>query len=700
MKRLAYLLIVLTALSACGQERLPETCAPVAKKMTRTAAIHGHQLNDDYYWMRNRKSPEVMQYIEAENDYTASVTGHLKRLEAKLYGEMVRRIKENDTSVPEKDGSYLYYSKQKKGAEYSVYYRRPDVDGGREEVILDLNKLAEGHDYFDVGMMKVSPDEQLLAYTYDIDGSENYRLAVKRISDSAMIEERDIVIDDFEWLNDNRTYLYTVRDKTSRPYKVIRNVLGENADTELYTENDGKYWMWLSRSKDDEYVFLGLGSKTTSEMRFMPAGDTAGDFTLFAGRKSGVEYYLSHDRGRFYIFTNEDALNFKIMTASDTAFRDRSAWKTLMAHDKNRTIMDYDIFSGHLAIYIREGGFKKILITDHEGKNGRYVEFPEDVCDYYTGKNAVYDTDTLRFTYESMITPPVVFDYNMDTGAFKELKKRKVRGYDKRKYETRRLYAKAQDGTYIPLTLVYCSAVRRAGVPTPLYLYGYGAYGDSMDPYFSSSRLSLLDRGVTFAIAHVRGGGEMGKAWYEEGKLLKKKNSFTDFIACAEYLVAEGWTSPDLLAASGGSAGGLLMGAVTNMRPDLFKVVVASVPFVDVINTMMDPTIPLTVAEYEEWGNPAVKKYFEYMLSYSPYDNIARVRYPNMLITGGLNDPRVQYWEPLKWTAKLRDRTSAGDNLIILRINTGAGHMGASGRYGWLHEIAFEYAFVLDRLGL
>ncbi|HDS02211.1 MAG TPA: S9 family peptidase [Firmicutes bacterium] len=668
---------------------------PRAVREAHITEVHGYTLTDHYYWMRQKGDPRVKAYIEDENRYTERVMAGTKSLQKKLYKEMAARITENDRSVPEREGRYDYYSKNEKGKEYPIYCRKKAEEGAREEILIDVNELARGLDYFSIGLMSVSPDEMKLAYTYDINGAEEYRLAVKDLRNGAIIEERDISVPDFQWMKDSKTYLYTVNDETWRPSQLYRHSIGEDEDELLYEENDGRFWMWISESSDKSILFMGLGSKTSTEIHFLSADDLQGHLTCFSPRKQDVEYYLNAHDGYFYIFTNEQAPNFKLERTAMKEFGRSDSREAVIPHS-DATLTDYYLFRNYLAYFIREEGVSALVIRSL-GDQGEYrAVFPDLYNSFYPGRNKNYDSDLLRVSVSSMITPTVVYDLDMKSGDLIARKEQKVKGYDRNEYVTERVLVSARDGSEIPVIWV---AKKGFSGPRPLYLYAYGAYGDYNDPYFSSTRLSLLDRGFIFAMAQVRGGGEKGIDWYKEGKLLHKKNTFYDVIDCAEFLIHSEYTTSEKLILSGGSAGGLLVGATVNMRPDLFFAAVASVPFVDVVNTMLDSTLPLTVAEYEEWGDPMNREYFDYIRSYSPYENIHNVSYPHMLIIGGLNDPRVQYWEPLKWTARLREETG-GDSVILLRMNTDSGHMGTSGRYAWLKESAFEYAFILSRLGM
>lgn len=673
---------------------------PVAKKIAQKTTIHDQTRQDDYFWLREKENPEVIAYLEAENVYTEAMTEHLKPLQETLYKEMIGRIRETDLDVPKKHGPYFYYTRTEEGKNYSIYCRKKGSLDAKEEILLDGNQLAEGKSYFRLGSFSVSEDHTLLAYSADFDGSEQYDIFFKDLVSGKMV---DVVIPQtagkIVWSNDNRFIFYSTLDETRRPCRLHRHKLGTSVldDIIVHEEKDGAYFLYPYKSESLKYIFIYLGSKVTTEYYYLEADNPEGDFKLFAPRQQGEEYSVSHYGDHFYILTNKDALNFKVLKTplTDTP---RTNWSDFMPHDPGILLNHLEVFKDYLVIYCRRDGYKAIQIYHFESGTSHFVQFPEPVFTYWLMDNPEYDSTLLRITYSSLITPRTVYDYDMADKTLIFKKEYEVLGgYDKSEYVTKRLEAVAKDGVTIPISIAYKKGVEING-NNPAYLYGYGSYGSSMDPYFSTARLSLLDRGFVFAMAHIRGGAEMGRQWYEDGKFLNKKNTFTDFIACAEHLVNQRYTNTDKLVIAGGSAGGLLMGAVMNLRPDLFKAVVASVPFVDVINTMLDDTIPLTVVEYEEWGNPNDKTYFDYMLSYSPYDNVEAKNYPNILITAGLNDPRVQYWEPAKWTAKLRE-TKTDNNTLLLKTNMGAGHGGASGRYEALKELAFEYAFVIDKAG-
>jgi len=674
---------------------------PKAKQIPHNVTVHGDQRMDPYFWMRNRDDPAVLEYLKAENAYTEQVMKPTEAFQEQLYQELKSRIKETDLSVPVKIDDYYYYTRTEEGKQYSIHCRKFGSLEAPEEIILDENTLAEGYPYFRLGAFAISPDHRLLAYSIDTTGAEKYRLFVLDLKRNQLLPD---VIDNtytsVEWASDNRTLFYNILDAAHRPYKVFRHRLGTPAseDPLVYHEQDERFYLDISKSKSRDYLFLNLESEITSEVRFLPADNPEGEFRILQPRQQGMEYSVAHHGDQFYILTNDNALNFKLMI-TPVSKPSKENWTEVIPHRKGVKIDYLDIFQDYLAVYERENGLRKIRITDLDSQKTHYVTFPEEVYTLWGGPNPDYHSKLLRFTYTSLVTPKSVYDYNMDSRE-RILKKQDevLGGYDPSLYVTKRLWAIAEDGTKIPMSMVYRKGMQRNG-ENNLYLYGYGSYGATIDPYFSSVRLSLLDRGFIYVIAHVRGGGYLGRGWYEDGKFLHKRNTFTDFIACAEYLIQEKYTNPDHLVIAGGSAGGLLMGAVTNMRPDLFKVVVAQVPFVDVVNTMLDETIPLTVIEFEEWGNPKDKKFYEYMRSYSPYDNVEAKAYPNMLITTSLNDPRVAYWEPAKWTAKLR-ALKTDQNRLLLKINMNAGHGGASGRYEYLKEIAFNYTFIFDVLGL
>ncbi|HEX5387382.1 MAG TPA: S9 family peptidase [Gemmatimonadales bacterium] len=674
---------------------------PRAAVRDRVDTRHGDLRVDEYHWLRDREDPAVIAYLEAENEYTRLAMRHTEALQERLYQELVGRIQETDLSVPERLDEWLYYSRVEAGQQYPLFCRKRGSEDAPEEVLLDLNRVAEGHPYCRLGASEVSPDHRYLAYSLDLTGAEQFTLFIKNIETGELGPERIVnTARGVAWANDNRTLFYTVLDDARRPAALWRHRLGSDPalDVLMYHEPDEAFFVDVSRSRSREWLFLEIESHTTSEVRALRADQPEGAFRPVEPRAHGVEYNVAHRGDRFYIVTNDGAENFRLVTApvSDPG---RHNWRELLPHRTDVKLDGVDLFRRYLVAYERRQGLRRIRVIDLEAGGEHEVDFPESAYALNPSGNPEFDTTVLRFVYTSLVTPSMVVDYDMATRTRVVRKQTVVRGgYDATLYRTERVSARAAAGAEVPISLVYRRPLALDG-SRPLLLLAYGAYGVSFDPAFSSNFLSLLDRGIVVAIAHVRGGEELGRRWYEDGKLLSKRNTFTDFVAAAEHLIAEGYTSSERLAINGGSAGGLLMGAVTNLRPDLFRAVVAEVPFVDVINTMLDPSLPLTVIEYEEWGNPSDPAYYAYMRSYSPYDNVRAGGYPHMLVTGGLNDPRVAYWEPAKWTARLRARKT-NDTKLLLKTNMGAGHAGASGRYNFLREVAFKYAFLLDALGL
>ena len=674
---------------------------PVAKTDSKIDTVHGEARVDNYFWLREKSNPEVIAYLETENKYTEAMMQHTEDFQEQLYQELLGRIKETDLSVPEKIDDYYYYTRTEEGKQYPIYCRKQGNLEAVEEILLDQNALSEGHEYLEVGVYKISPNHQLLAYSTDTTGGESYTLYIKDLNTGQLLADQiPNTYYSVEWASDNQTLFYTTLDAAKRPYKLYRHQLGSDpaADPLIYHETDESFFLDISKTRSKAYLLMELENINTSEVRYLEADQPTGDFNVVSPRQSELEYSVEHHGDQFFIVTNADAVNFKLMRASVNN-PSRANWQEMIPHREAVKLDGVSAFQNHLVISEREDGLQKIRVRNLATDEEHAVAFPEPVYTVRQGRNPEFNTTTLRFNYASLVTPMSVFDYQMDART-RELKKQDevLGGYDPSLYESERIFAKAADGTPVPISIVYKKGLTRDG-GNPLLLYGYGSYGINSDPYFSSNRLSLLDRGFVYAIAHIRGGEEMGRAWYEKGKLLHKKNTFTDYIACAENLIAEKYTASDKLVIQGGSAGGLLMGAVTNMRPELFEIVVAKVPFVDVVNTMLDASIPLTVVEYDEWGNPNEKMFYDYIKSYSPYDNIEAKAYPHILVTAGLNDPRVHYWEPAKWTAKLRT-LKTGDNRLLLKTEMGAGHGGPSGRYDYLKEMAFEYAFIFDLLGI
>ncbi|MGF1478270.1 MAG: S9 family peptidase [Cyanophyceae cyanobacterium] len=682
-------------------ENLSVPTAPRASKQPQILVKHGDERVDNYFWLRERENPETIAYLEAENAYTKEQMKHTEALQERLYKEMLGRIKETDLSVPYRLDDYYYYSRTEEGKAYSIFCRKQGSLDAAEQVLLDQNQLAEGQEFFSVGVLAISPNHQLLAYSTDTSGAEQYTLCFLDLETGKLYSEQ--IADtyySFAWGNDNRTVFYTKVDETNRPYQLWRHELGTdpNQDMLVHQEDDEAYFLAVGRTRSKEFILMELGSQVTTEVHYLEANAPTDSFRVIHPRQPGMEYSVEHWRDRFYIVTNDEAINFKLMTAP-VASPAKENWETVIPHREDIMLSGVSAFADHLVIAERTGGLPTVRVQKLSTTQETSLEFPEPTYAVFEGNNPEFNSTIWRFTYTSMITPASVFDYNMETG-HRELKKETevLGGYDRTQYASEWLMATASDGAQVPISLVYRKGIEKDG-SNPLWLTGYGSYGFPYPATFSSTRLSLLDRGVVFAIAHIRGGGDIGRKWYEDGKFLKKKNTFTDFIACAESLIAQGWTRSDSLVVSGGSAGGLLMGAVMNLRPDLFRIVVADVPFVDVVTTILDTSLPLTVIEWDEWGNPNEPEYYDYIKSYSPYDNVAAQDYPTVLITAGLNDSRVKYWEPAKWTAKLRD-LKTDDNQLLLKTNMGAGHGGASGRYESLKELAFEYAFVLDQLGL
>ncbi len=675
---------------------------PVAIKVPKELTMHGDTRIDNYYWLNDRENEEVIAYLNAENDYTKDKLKHTEDFQASLFEEIKGRIKEDDESVPYKSNGYYYYTRFEKGKEYPIYCRKKETLAGKEEVMLDANVLAEGHAYHQIGGLSISPDNKMLAYGVDTVSRRIYTIHFKNLETGETLSETiPNTGGSATWANDNTTLFYAVKDETTlRTSKILKHKLGTSAgtDTEVFSEDDDTYVTFVYKSKSKDYIIIGSYSTLSTEYRFLDANTPDGDFLVFQPRERDLEYSIAHFGDYFYIRTNLDAKNFRLMRTSVNATY-KENWEEVIAHRKDVLLEGIEIFKDYLVVDERTDGLTQLRIIRWDDKSEHYLDFGEDTYSAYTSTNPDFDTEILRYGYTSLTTPNSTIDYNMSTRSKKVMKEQEVvGGYNKDDYQSERLWATAKDGTKIPMSVVYKKGIKKDG-SNNLLLYGYGSYGNTIDPYFSTVRLSLLDRGFVYVIAHIRGGEYLGRPWYEDGKLLKKKNTFTDFIDCADFLVEEGYTSPDNLYAMGGSAGGLLMGAIINLRPELFNGVVAAVPFVDVVTTMLDESIPLTTGEYDEWGNPNNKEYYEYIKSYSPYDNVEEKEYPNMLVTTGLHDSQVQYWEPAKWVAKLRDKKT-GDNTLLLHTNMDAGHGGASGRFERFKEVAMEYAFIFDLAGI
>jgi oligopeptidase B len=648
--------------------------------------------------MREKTDPEVIAYLESENAYTESVMKPTEEFQAALYKEILGRIKQTDLSVPYNYGEYWYYTRTEEGKQYPVYCRRHGSMVGVEQITLDLNELAKGHQFLGLGLYKISDDGNLLLYSLDTTGFREYRGYVKDFQTGEVLPDALGQVNSAEWASDNKTIFYVKEDYAKRPYRLHKHVLGMSNDDVVYEEKDELYRVWVSRSSDHEYIFLYSESSITSEVWYLSSNKGENKFALLLAREEGYEYSVGHREGLFYIRTNKDAKNFRLVTAP-VEKPSSGNWSELVPHRTDIKLEDVALFRNHAVFSERKNALNTLRVLDFRTDRIQDIGFPEPVYSAFPSVNPEFHTTKFRYTYQSFITPSSVFEYNMESGEIVLLKQTEVLGgYDPAQFVSERIWAKASDGTEIPISLVYKNGMKRDG-SSPLLLYGYGSYGISIPVDFSIPRLSLLERGVVYALAHIRGGDDMGEQWRDDGKMLKKKTTFTDFIACAEYCMKQGYTSNDRLAIQGGSAGGLLIGAALNMRPSLCKAAHLAVPFVDVVNTMLDTTLPLTVGEYLEWGNPNVKADYDYMKTYCPYSNIETKSYPDILITASLNDSQVMYWEPAKYTAKMR-ATKTGSNTLLLKMNMGAGHSGASGRYDAYKEQAFVYAFLLKEFGI
>jgi len=694
LARAMVLAAALTLTAQAAETAIP----PVAARMPKAMTKFGDRRVDDYFWLRDKSEPAVIDYLKAENQYTAEVMKPLEAFRDTLYKEILSRIKETDESVPYRRHGYWYYQREIEGKQYPIYVRRKGTMDAPEEVLLDVNELAKDRKYTAVGAMEVSPDGSRLAYTVDFTGFRQYRLQVKDLASGELLPDSAERVTSLAWAADNATLFYVEEaETTKRSYRLHRRLLGAAPEL-VYEEKDEAFDIGVGETRSEVFLTLVSASKDTSEVRILRANEPRGEFHAVEPRRKGHEYYLDHHEGEFYIRTNDKGRNFRVVRAP-LADPSRKHWREVVAHRPLVMLEEVEVFKDFWVLHERDKGLLKLRLTDFASGKSHYIDFDESVYTARPGVNAEYATQLFRFTYESLVTPRSWFDYDVAARTRKLLKRQPVLGgYNADDYASEALTAVAKDGTRIPISLVYRKALRK-DTPQPLLLYGYGSYGYPMDPGFRSSRVSLLDRGMIFAIAHIRGGGDRGKLWYDDGKLLRKKNTFGDFIAVADSLVRRRYTAPDRLVIQGGSAGGLLMGAVVNMRPDLFKAVVTQVPFVDVISTMLDASLPLTVQEYLEWGNPNEEKYYRYMRSYSPYDNLKHGAYPSMLVETSLNDSQVMYWEPAKYVAKLRT-LKTDHNPLILKTIMEAGHGGASGRYDALKELAFTYSFVLDQVGL
>src|SRR3954466_16000469 len=674
---------------------------PIAKKVPHESEINGHKMVDNYYWLREKSNPEVRAYLEKENAYTDTVMKPTEPLQKKLYDEMLSRVKETDVEVPYREGDYFYYVRTEAGKQYPIRCRKKVSADANEEVLLDVNELAQGQAFMTIAAFAVSPDGNLLAYSYDNTGFRQFNLAVKDLRTGKTLADHAERVGSVAWANDNRTIFYTQEDAVSkRQYRLYRHAAGSaDPDALVYEEPDEKFGVEVFKTRSEAYIFQISRSHTTSEARYIPAQDPTAEWKILEPRKQGVEYYPDHNADSFYIRVNDTGRNFRLVKAPVTD-PGSSNWHEVMAHNPGIMLDDTDFFRNFCVLYERENGLPQIRVIDLRNAQSKRITFPEPAYAAYAYINRVYDTSEFRYGYQSPITPPSVFSYDMEKGTSTLLKQKEVPGgYDPKKYQVEQIYAVAPDGVKVPVSVLRLKTAKLDGTG-PLYLYGYGSYGISIDMFFNSNLFSMVDRGVVVAVAHIRGGGEMGKAWHDAGKMMNKKTTFIDFIACAEDLLKRGYGSKERLVIEGRSAGGLLMGAVLNMRPDLFKAALVGVPFVDVINTMLDESLPLTVGEFEEWGNPKEKAAYDYMTAYSPYDNIENKTYPNMLVKTSFNDSQVMYWEPAKYVAKMR-ATRTDHNLLLLKTNLSpAGHGGASGRYDRLKESAFDYAFILTQMGM
>ncbi len=697
-------------------ENKTSVSTPDAKKIAKTLVKHGDERMDEYYWMklsdeqkkasekdRDAQTQDVLDYLNEENTYQKSLLNHTEGFQKSLFDEMVARVKKDDSSVPVKVNGYWYYSRFEDGKDYAFRCRKKESLDAEEQIMLNGPEMAVGHSYFAIGGASVSPNNELLAYGLDTVSRRQYTVHFKNLSTGEMLEDKiENTTGGVTWANDNKTVFYTRKDEvTLRSHKIYRHVLGTptSDDVLIFEEKDEEYSTFVYKTKSKRFLIIGSSHTLATEYKYLDANDPYGEFKILEPRELKHEYSVSHYGDSFYIVTNLNAKNFRLMKTSVDA-PGRANWEEVIAHRDDVLLEGIEIFKDHLVIEERKNGLNEIRIKTWDGQEDYYMEFQDPAYTAYASANPEFDTSVLRYGYTSMVTPNSTYDFDMRSKKRTLLKQQEVLGgsFKVEDYSSERLFATATDGTQVPISLVYKKGFKPDG-SAPLLLYAYGSYGSSMDAYFSSVRLSLLDRGFAYAIAHIRGGEEMGRHWYEDGKMLNKKNTFTDFIDCGDFLIKEGYTSKGHLYAMGGSAGGLLMGAVMNMRPELWNGIVAAVPFVDVVTTMLDETIPLTTGEYSEWGNPNEKKYYDYMKSYSPYDNVKPMAYPNTLITTGYWDSQVQYWEPAKWIARLRDNHQ-GDNMIVMYCNMDTGHGGASGRFERYKEIALEYAFILNLEGI
>lgn len=677
---------------------------PKAKKIPKKLEAHNDVRMDEFYWLNDRENQEVLNYLRAENDYTKSIMKHTEKLQEELFEEMKARIKEDDQSVPYKFNGYWYLTRFEKGKDYPIYSRKKETLDAPEELLFDCNEMAKEHTYFSLGSISISPDNTLAAFSTDTISRRQYKIQIKNLITGEIYSEEILnSTGSVTWANDNSTLFYARKDEvTLRSYKVFKHKLHTKVaeDVEVFHETDETFNTYVYKTKSRKYIIIGSSSTLTSEYRILNADSPNSDFKVFSKRERGVEYSIEHYKDHFYILTNKgEATNFKLQKTKETETESKF-WQDLLAHRKDVLLEDIEIFKDYLVVNEREQGLNKLRVISWNGKEDYYIPFESETYTAYTGNNPDFDSEYLRYSYNSLTTPSSVIDYNFKTKEH-DVKKEQIvldKGFKKENYTSERIWVTARDGEQIPVSLVYRKDLKKE-TGNPLLLYAYGSYGSTIDPYFSTVRLSLLDRGFVYAIAHIRGGEYLGRDWYENGKLLSKMNTFHDYIDCSKHLISNNYTSNKQLYAYGGSAGGLLMGVIVNLNPELYKGVLAIVPFVDVLTTMLDDTIPLTTGEYDEWGNPNNKEYYNYIKSYSPYDNIKNQDYPNMLVTTGLHDSQVQYWEPAKWVARLRE-LKTDTNKLLLHTDMETGHGGASGRFESLKEVALEYAFILDLEGI
>jgi len=675
---------------------------PAVRKVHTENHINGGSLVDEYRWLRDKANPEVAQYLDAENTYADAIMKPTAPLQQKLYDEMVSHIKETDVNVPYKEGGYFYYSRWEKGQQYPIYARKKGNLDAAEEITINMNELAKGQPFMALGGYDVSDDGSFLAYSTDNTGFRQYRLHVRDLHTGKDLADTAEKVGSIAWANDSKTVFYTVEeDKTKRQYRLYRHRLGNDPakDDLIYEEKDERFSVGVEKTRSGKYLMLGIGSHTTSESRFLDAANPTGEWKLIAPRQQDVEYYADDIGNQFYIRTNDKGRTFRLVTAPISA-PGKESWKEIIPVRADVMLNNFEAFQDFYVLSERENGLPQLTVVNLASGEKKRITYPEPVYTAGPQTNHEFKTRQFRYSYQSLVTPASVFDYDVEKHTSTLLKQTEVPGgYDASKYQSERVWATAKDGVKVPVSVVYRKDLKKADGSNPLYVYAYGSYGAILPVTFSSARLSLLDRGVVMAYAHIRGGGDMGKPWHDAGRMMNKMNTFTDFIACTEYLAANKYGARDRIAIEGGSAGGLLMGAVTNLRPDLFKVVLSHVPFVDVMNTMLDANLPLTVGEYEEWGNPNEKAAYDYMLQYSPYDNLKKASYPALLVKTSFNDSQVMYWEPAKYVAKLRP-LKTDKNVLLLKTNMAAGHGGASGRYEHFKEVAFDYAFMLTQLGV